>query len=103
MNTVEMRQLMPAIRAFYKIWSPISFQMDEAVYYDSQYDAGEWSYSLNFENECREQYRITKLVADRFNVSTEDLDDAINFNEYYTSSKWFDANADTIKPLNINL
>jgi len=79
-----------AIRAVFKIWTPIAKEMYITEQCDAQYDSGEWSGSAHANCQDIEYDRIVNYVAGRFGINSNKLDDELDhyqhdeYNHFYT-------------------
>jgi hypothetical protein len=66
-----------AVRAFNRVWGPISDQLEMGAQADAGFDAGEWSGPANSELLGQEFFRCLDMVAARFEITGAQLHEAL--------------------------
>lgn len=80
-----------AIRTFYRLWGPISDQLETAATADAGFDAGEWSASIHAKQQQALYYEYVAKVARAFQMRVEQLDRQIEAYNYLQWDKDLDA------------
>jgi hypothetical protein len=90
-NDLHLRR---AVRAAFRLLSITTEGWDEYEAADRHWDGGEWSGSAWADNHEREHDRVTRLVAERFNVTATDLDEAMFIWEMEETRHWVEGGAE---------
>jgi hypothetical protein len=72
-----------AVRAFNRIWEPISESIELAADADAGFDAGEWSGDHHAKRLADEFYRVMELVAGRFGLTRQELHAELEFYAHF--------------------
>jgi len=77
----EVRGLLPAVRAFDKVWAPVAASYDAGREADYAIDCGEWGAAASDASEGAEYDECVARVAQRFGVPQRELQMAIGYRD----------------------
>ena len=83
-----MSSILHAVRAFEKVWLPLSDELDAAADLDAAFDGGEFSGPLHAEYHENLYEDTLKSVAYRFDIDERELHDLYHERQHVHSHPW---------------